>query len=271
MTTAFPPPAARPRSTYWRRRALLAAVAAAGTVLLLHACSTSGPPNLRNTVARESVPIVSTYTPAPPTQSPSPAPTANQYDLAAAGAVPSVAPSATPGPSLAAAVPAAARTVAPKSAPAKTPVPTAAPPKAAVPAAAAAAPIVPSCAKAVLGVSLRTDAAEYGGKSKPKLFIGIKNIGQVPCQVDLGSVNLRFTIRSGPDRIWSSADCQGKGTHDVRTLAPGQQLWARSVWGLVRSAHGCPGGEAKARPGTYTVEGSAAGVHADKKAIFRVR
>jgi hypothetical protein len=141
----------------------------------------------------------------------------------------------------------------------------------AVAAAVPAAAVIPSCGKSDLAVELRSDSPSYAGRAKPKFYIGVSNIGQNPCQVDLGSVALSFTVRSGPDRIWSSRDCQGKGTHDVRTLTPGQKLWGRSIWSKARSAKGCPTDEADAHPGTYTLEGSAAGVKAQKRIVFRIR
>jgi hypothetical protein len=43
------------------------------------------------------------------------------------------------------------------------------------------------------------------------------------------------------------------------------------VWSKVRSAKGCPEDEPAARAGTYTLDGSAAGVKAGKKVVFRLR
>jgi hypothetical protein len=274
---------------------VLASLAAAATLMLVRACGDTSPPQLRTVSRAVSVPLVSTYTPTPaptpapdPTAAPSGPPAAVAESAALGGVAPTSAPTPAASPALAegtalqstappigvtptitagptaTAKPrghrSAAPTVAPAVAPATAPV-----------TATAAAAAVPQCAKSALAVSLRTDAPSYDGHAKPKLYLGIVNIGKDPCRVDLGSVNLRFTIRSGKDRIWSSADCQGKGSHDIRTLVPGRELWARSVWSQVRSKRGCPDGESNAQPGTYVVEGSAAGVNAQKKVVFRVR
>jgi hypothetical protein len=133
---------------------------------------------------------------------------------------------------------------------------------------AAAGPL--SCAKSMLSVRLKADRDVYSGSTKPKLFLGVKNSGPNECLVDMGSRALSFTIISGKDRVWSSDDCQGKGTRDIRLLKPGQTLWARAVWGKVRSSPGCPKGMAAAKPGYYVVDGSAGGVKAQKRAVFRV-
>ncbi len=267
MTTAT-----RPRSVYWRRRAPLAAAGSVGLLMLVHSCASSGPPHLQvSTRKLPAVPVTDTYTPTPTptvTAEPTGAPTAPSTDaLAMPGANTASAYGATPLASAAGAATAKpGATVKPGKG--KTAAPAAAVPTALAP---AAAPAVPRCAKNDLGVELRADSKSYSGSSKPKFYIGVSNIGQNPCQVDLGSVALSFTVRSGPDRIWSSGDCQGKGTHDVRTLTPGQKLWGRSIWSKARSKHGCPADEPDAHPGTYTLEGSAAGVKAQKRIVFRIR
>lgn len=244
----------------------MSAAAAAATLLLLRACATDAPPHLRTVAGQTTVPLLSTYTPTP---APTPVAVPSAMSLADGAVAPTAVPTALADSSLLAnADPSATPKPRKHRTSAPTPAPTAA--AADAPVTAMAVPVVPECLKPDLAVSLRTDAATYAKGVKPKLYIGILNNGASPCRVDLGSVNLSFTVRSGKDRIWSSRDCQGKGTHDIRTLIPGGQLWARSVWSQVRSKHGCPDGEAKARPGTYVVDGSAAGVPADKKVAFRV-
>jgi hypothetical protein len=260
--------AIRPRTVYWRRRAAVAAAGATGLIMLIHSCASSGPPHLQ-TSAKDafSVPLLSTYTPTP-TPTPSLAPSAATDVVTAAGTTaPASSPTTAPTAPTTAPTTAANAAVAPAVG-AKNP-PVAAP--AVTPAVAPAAVAIPGCTQSDLAVDLRTDSDSYAGKAKPKFYIGVSNIGQAPCQVDLGSVALSFTVKSGPDRIWSSRDCQGKGSHDIRTLAPGQKLWGRSVWSKVRSAKGCPDDEPAAQPGTYLLTGSAAGVKAQKRVVFRIR
>jgi|GEM_PF-4930547 len=269
MNSAFPPPAARPRSLYWRRRATLAAAAAAGLLLMLRACSGGGPPHLKTVAGVSSVPVLSTYTPTPapssnPTATPTAAPEPAYAEDAALAATPAPTPPvATPTPT---GQPGGKKsshgTAAPTSGPAVQP---------ANAALAAAAAVVPGCAKTELAVTLKTDAKTYTGKARPKFYIGVANTGSSPCQVDLGSFHVSFTVLSGKDRIWSSNDCRGTPTHDIRTLAPGEQLWARSVWSKVRSAKGCPAGEPGVHAGTYVLDGRAAGVPAQKRVVFRVQ
>jgi hypothetical protein len=297
MNSILDPAGGRPSAVYWRRRAAIFAAFAVVLLLMVKACGGSGP-NLSPTAEQQPVPLVSTYTPTPTaTATPSGNPYTDASSDPALGGDPN-APydaSGTPAapcadPTLAAtlvdeagqplcgdpttaptATPTATRKAAPTAKPtakavAKTPALPAATPS---PAPVAAAPV--KCAKAVLSVALKSDRTVYTGSQKPKLYLGVKNSGPDACLVDLGSRALSFTIISGKDRIWSSDDCQGKGTSDVRLLQPGQTLWARSVWGKVRSAPGCPNGMAAAKPGYYRVEGSAGGVSADRRAVFQVK
>jgi hypothetical protein len=271
------------------------------------ACGGDGPDLSSDTAVQAPVPLVSTYTPTPrATAADSASPSG---DPAAADALPGNTVTSdpgiaddpsqpyTPGGDDPCADPSVAPTMTdesgaplcdgtsvaslkPTSTPTPTPRPTYGPtptPKVKTPTptptpasdAAAAGPI--KCANSVLSVRLKTDRDAYTAKQKPKLYLGVKNSGPVDCLVDLGSKALSFTITSGNDRIWSSDDCQGKGTSDVRVLKAGQTLWARSVWSQVRSRPGCPSGMPKAKAGYYRVEGSAGGVKADRRAVFQLK
>jgi hypothetical protein len=128
-----------------------------------------------------------------------------------------------------------------------------------------------SCVTDALAVSVRSDKRVYKKGEKPKLFITVKNISDLPCRVDLGSDALSFVVTSGNDRVWSSDDCQGKGTKDIRVLKPGQALEARAVWSGARSAPGCPKGQPQARPGTYVVDGRAGKAAPERRAVFTVK
>ena len=233
----------RPSSVYWRRRGALAVGFAVVMGFGLKACAGGGPPDIKTVSEQVSVPIVSTYTPTP---TPTPTATGLPYEVPQ-GFVPGFSDSV-------------AMTGTMMPVPQSTPTPTVA---------AVAKPA--TCDPAALAVSLKADAVQYSGKTLPKLFIGVQNMGPTPCQVDLGSKALSFVVTSGKDRIWSSDDCQGKGDHDIRMLKPGQELWARSVWGKVRSAPGCPKGQAQARPGFYVLDGSAGGVKPHKRVVFQLK
>lgn len=283
---------------YWRRRALFAAALAVLVMLLAKSCGGAAP-DLRSTSSGRQgpVPLVSTYTPTPkPTEKiidggddalpgfqagasvssggigsgTSSTETAKNAGIGSSSGGGSSSGTSSVGGAAGPAKPIATVKPAKSAEPKPAPTPTAAAaPKKAVP--VKAVPVaVTTCKKSALQVKLRSDARTYSGKKAPQLFIAVKNVGDVGCLVDLGSQALSLVVKSGKDRIWSSDDCQGKGTSDVRLLKPGQALEARSVWSTVRSEKGCPKGMDKARPGTYVVEGSAGGVKAKKRAVFQI-
>jgi hypothetical protein len=198
-----------------------------------------------------------------PTMSPDPTPSIpSSQELAKAAAAARAAtesPTAEPSPSATAAV---VKKVDPKKAAALA----AKKEKARIAAAAKKA-----CGLDALDVNVRSDKRVYKRGEKPKLFISVKNISDLPCSVDLGSDALSFVVTSGEDRVWSSDDCQGKGSKDVRVLKPGQALEARAVWSGARSAPGCPKGQPEARPGTYVVDGRAGSAAPQRRAVFTVK
>ena len=302
MNTILDPAGGRSSAVYWRRRAFIFAAFAVVLLLMVKACGGDGPDLSSSVVQREEVPLVSTYTPTPTataTASPDPSadpsgfsdpaigddptdpygPGGTEADPCASGGLdPSLTDEAgeplcddadfaadpTAGPILGPTAGPTAGPTKPGKVSAQTPKPSPTPTSDS----AAAGPL--SCAKSMLSVKLKADQDVYSGSKKPKLFLGVKNSGPNECLVDMGSRALSFTIVSGKDRVWSSDDCQGKGTRDMRLLKPGQTLWARAVWGKVRSSPGCPKGLAAAKPGYYVVDGSAGGVKAEKRAVFRV-
>lgn len=303
MNSFLDPVGARSSNVYWRRRAILFAAFAVGVLLLAKACNSGGPPDLGATGEQAPVPLLSTYTPTPkPTvldagkagmagYQPGAQTRAGGGPGSAAGAGVAGATTGDSGAAglaglgsgvagagaEAAGAPAPAATVG--GAAAKSPAPGAADrprrgagsatPRSTPTSDAEAAGPAP-CAKKDLAVALRADQNLYSGKDKPRLFIGVRNTGNQPCLVNLGSKALTLTVVSGEDRIWSSDDCQGKGTEDIRLLKPRQTLWARSVWSMVRSEPGCPKGMVEARPGYYVLDGSANGVDAAKRIVFRI-
>jgi hypothetical protein len=271
---------------------------AMGMLILLRACGGGAPPEInRASAASVAVPLVSTYSPSPTapteiagvTSGVATCVTLMSCDSEPVGsAQPSLTPEPTPSIPTAqelAKAAAIARGEIPATGTASpTPTPTAtakaekvltAKQQAALEAKKQKARIAKAmktdCAADALEVSLRTDSRIYAKGEKPKLFIAVKNVGDLPCRMDLGSGALSFTIMSGNDRIWSSDDCQGKGAKDLRVLKPGQALEARSIWNGSRSAPGCPKGMADAKPGTYVVQGRAGSVTPERRAVFTVK
>ncbi|MGQ0465161.1 MAG: hypothetical protein ACT4QG_07535 [Sporichthyaceae bacterium] len=275
----------RPVSVYWRRRGMVLAGGAMGMLILFRACGGGAPEDIQRAAA-EVVEQVSTYSPTP-----TPTDIAGVTEGAAVRDPLFADPSVTDEPTVPTsqelakqAAQARAATEAPTATPTETATAAAIaaekPKLTAKQAAGLAAKLEKAriakasksiCAIDALQVTLRTDHRVYKKGEKPQLFLAVKNVSDLPCRVDLGSGALSFTIKSGNDRIWSSDDCQPKGTKDIRLLKPGQALEARSVWNGTRSAPGCPKGTPKAAPGTYVVEGKAGNATPQRRAVFTVQ
>jgi len=124
------------------------------------------------------------------------------------------------------------------------------------------------CAERDIEVTVRADARRYPPTAKPRLVISVANRSATACTFDVGSKALTLAVTSGKDRIWSSADCQRRGTSEVRLLKPGKGFAASVVWAKVRSSVGCPQGLPTVKPGTYLLSGSANGIRQQRPAVF---
>ncbi|QXJ23512.1 hypothetical protein AGRA3207_004680 [Actinomadura graeca] len=116
------------------------------------------------------------------------------------------------------------------------------------------------CAAEDLVVSLTTSRDTYTGREEPRFRVSVVNTGESDCFWDAGPLDVRVT--SGPDRIWSSAQCR----HDSRphrTLRRGIPYVDGVAWDRER---GCKGDGGPARPGTYV-----ASIKGAEKVIFHLR
>ncbi len=69
--------------------------------------------------------------------------------------------------------------------------------------------------------------------------------------MNVGTSQQEFTVMSGSDRIFSTADCLADPSDIEITMKPGGSESARFTWERVRSAPGCKIVNAKPRPGWY--------------------
>lgn len=112
-----------------------------------------------------------------------------------------------------------------------------------------------TCPDSSLSVSAATDAARYLAGVRPVLMMTVRNVGPAPCTRDVGPGARGLTVWSGPDRIWASDDCEGKGVEVVTLPARASRSWT-VLWSRVRSHPGCPSPGPPVRPGTYRLYGS---------------
>jgi hypothetical protein len=127
-----------------------------------------------------------------------------------------------------------------------------------------------ACAPDDVVVNLASKSDHYEGKAQPQFMLSVVNTGRRACTFGVGPRELEMRITSGPDRVWSSADCARGSGSSVRLLKRGIPYAATITWDRRRSSHGCDGVRSPARPGTYV-----AVVKADdltpQRQVFRLR
>lgn len=223
-----------PAAVYWRRR--VGALSVLVVVLVLGVWGLTAVGGGRGAVDDEraaAAPPAGASSAAPSsTPPPSPPPSTSPPPGSAAPGTTSTPRSAAVGPGPAA-VPAPTSPVAPWVIPG-----------AALPGAPAALPTPPGgCPDPVLLVQAQPAAPLFPVGSEPEFRLLVTNTGPVACAVDVNTAwqEVLVYLADGVTRLWSSNDCYGGGSADVRTLAPGQQLVFPVAWSGLTSAPGCVG------------------------------
>jgi hypothetical protein len=129
----------------------------------------------------------------------------------------------------------------------------------------------PTCNQNLVTVSASTDKAAYGPGENPMLTLKVTNGGTMPCEVNIGTSQMEYLVTSGPDRIFSSRDCQAKSEDLVKIIAPGASETANFPWSRNRSVEGCQPVEAKPGDGgAYYIFTAKLGSKASPKAVFQL-
>ncbi|MBO3752936.1 hypothetical protein J5X84_43385 [Streptosporangiaceae bacterium NEAU-GS5] len=121
-------------------------------------------------------------------------------------------------------------------------------------------------------LSLRGDHDVYEGGARPAFLLTVVSTSRMPCTIDVGPRALELRITSGPDRVWSTADCVSGDGKDVQRLDRGVPYVRAITWDRHRSGRICGGEQAAARPGTYVAAAhiAMASARADRT-VFRLR
>lgn len=132
-------------------------------------------------------------------------------------------------------------------------------------------PATPTCDQGLVTVSASTDKAAYGPDENPLLTLKVTNGGEVPCQVNIGTSQMEFLVTSGPDRVFSSRDCQAASEDLVKVIPPGASETANFPWPRNRSVEGCQVVDAKpGAGGAYYIFTAKLGSKASPKAVFQL-
>jgi hypothetical protein len=129
----------------------------------------------------------------------------------------------------------------------------------------------PGCPIGTAQLVVSTDSRNYPAGRNPEFTLAVSNAGRSACRIDLRRHTAQFVVTSGPDRIWSTADCLKPQTANALVVEPGRSvLILRVEWRRVRSAPDCPADPQRAKPGTYVLTGSLTGL-AGAKDVFGLR
>lgn len=121
---------------------------------------------------------------------------------------------------------------------------------------------ITACRKRDLAVTAATDAGTYPAGALPRLSAVVRNASNQPCVFRTAPAQRIWTVVSGQDQVWSSADCTVSGVLAKTRLRPGRTIAYALVWNRHRSAQGCPANTPEAGPGTYQLHVSVNGVAA---------
>ena len=121
---------------------------------------------------------------------------------------------------------------------------------------------ITTCRKSDLAVTAGTDAASYSPDELPRLSAVVRNASDRPCRFETTPGARVWTIVSGADQVWTSADCTVSGVLARTRLRPGRTIAYALVWNRHRSAKGCPTTTPEATPGTYQLRVTVNGVAA---------
>ncbi|WAP51893.1 hypothetical protein OL239_00550 [Arthrobacter sp. ATA002] len=109
----------------------------------------------------------------------------------------------------------------------------------------------PECPAGAVQVAATTDALSYSAGTSPMLTMTVTNTGEEPCEVNVGTSQMEFTVTSGSDRIFSSVDCMQASQDLMMVIEPKSVETAKFSWERQRSAPGCAEVSSNPNPGTY--------------------
>ncbi|ARJ04534.1 hypothetical protein B5808_04310 [Cnuibacter physcomitrellae] len=93
-----------------------------------------------------------------------------------------------------------------------------------------------ACDPSVLTITPITDSDSYSAGAQPQLSFSMTNTGSVPCTLNAGTSQQKYTITSGSDTYWTSTDCQVGASDTMALLEAGQTVTsAPFAWDRTRS------------------------------------
>lgn len=114
-------------------------------------------------------------------------------------------------------------------------------------------------------VGVTPNGTVFAGRQHPRFSLSVVNTGPRTCTFDAGPKALLIRISSGPDRVWSSAQCVSGTGANLQLLRRGVPYLATLDWDRKRCTTGDHAG-----PGTYVISVGAPGIKT-RREVFRLR
>ncbi len=136
------------------------------------------------------------------------------------------------------------------------PAPSTSPKPSESPAPTVSAADVRACGTGDLTVDLAPMTRDFAGSEFPSFEATITQTGLTPCAVDTTLPGTELLVTSGPtagpERIWSSTDCESGALEAQRiVLAPDETRALQLLWPRIRSNEACASDLPNPLPGTY--------------------
>jgi hypothetical protein len=110
---------------------------------------------------------------------------------------------------------------------------------------------VQTCARGSVVLSLLATQSDYTGRQFPQFTIDVVSTAGATCTLNVGARHIALVIRSGSDRVWSSADCPRGSGSLISDLERGVPTTLPITWNRQTSAPGCSGPSTGLPAGTY--------------------
>lgn len=81
----------------------------------------------------------------------------------------------------------------------------------------------PACEYADIQVRALTDQESYGSDDPVKMSFAILNTGEVPCQINVGTSEQDYEIKSGGETVYQYSNCASDRVDQVVTLNPDEE------------------------------------------------
>lgn len=126
------------------------------------------------------------------------------------------------------------------------------------------------CDESKIVVESSTDSAVYPAGKNPVLTLTVRNQGEAPCAVNVGTSEMEFVLTHGDEKVFSSADCQAGAENLVKVLDASESEQAKFTWERSETKPGCPATTSKLEPGSYVLT-TRLGERAGTEALFELK